>query len=83
MNRALSSRDFNQDTGAAKRAAKEGPVFIMDRGRPAYVLMTVEDYRRLSGTPKSLADALGMREGGDIEFEPPRFTDLPREVDFD
>ena len=83
MNRALSSRDFNQDTAAAKRAAKEGPVFITDRGRAAYVLMTVEDYQRLSGTPKSLAEALGMAEGGDIEFDPPRFRDLPREVDFD
>ena len=24
----MSSRDFNQDTSGAKRAAKEGPVFI-------------------------------------------------------
>jgi prevent-host-death family protein len=83
MNKALSSRDFNQDTAAAKRAAKDGPVFITDRGQPAYVLMTIEDYRRLSGPRKSLAEALGMAEGGDIEFEPPRFRDLPREVDFD
>ena len=28
----MSSRDFNQDTSGAKRAAKEGPVFITDRG---------------------------------------------------
>ena len=27
----LSSREFNQDTSRAKRAAKKGPVFITDR----------------------------------------------------
>ena len=45
----MSSRDFNQDTSGAKRAAKEGPVFITDRGVPAHVLLTIEDYRKLSG----------------------------------
>ncbi len=30
----LSSREFNQDTSKAKRAAKKGPVFITDRGHP-------------------------------------------------
>jgi PHD/YefM family antitoxin component YafN of YafNO toxin-antitoxin module len=43
----LSSRDFNQDTSRAKRAAKRGPVFITDRGRLSYVLLTVEEYQRL------------------------------------
>ena len=28
----LSSRQFNQDAGGAKKAAKKGPVFITDRG---------------------------------------------------
>src|SRR2546429_2100256 len=41
----LSSREFNQDTSRAKRAAKRGPVFITDRGRPSHVLLTVEEYR--------------------------------------
>lgn len=45
---SLSSREFNQDTGRAKRAAKNGPVFITDRGRPAHVLLTIEDYQRLT-----------------------------------
>ena len=41
----LSSREFNQDTSRAKRAAKRGPVFITDRGRPSHVLLTAEEYR--------------------------------------
>ena len=29
----MSSREFDQDTARAKKAAKRGPVFITDRGR--------------------------------------------------
>ena len=63
MTKAFTSRDFNQDTAGAKRAAKDGPVFITDRGQPAYVLMTFEAYSRLAGRLPSLADALGMKIG--------------------
>jgi len=68
----LSSREFNQDTSRAKRAAKRGPVFITDRGRPSHVLLTVEDYRRITGGQKSIAELLAMPEAARIEFEPPR-----------
>lgn len=30
----MTSREFNQDTSRAKRAAESGPVFITDRGPP-------------------------------------------------
>lgn len=68
----LSSREFNQDTGRAKRAAKRGPVFITDRGRPSHVLLTAEEYERITGGHKSIADLLAMPAAADIEFEPPR-----------
>lgn len=45
----ISSREFNQDSGKAKRAAADGPVFITDRGTPSHVLLTIEEYRRLAG----------------------------------
>jgi prevent-host-death family protein len=45
----ISSREFNQDSAGAKKAAKNGPVFITDRGRPAHVLLSIEDYLRLAG----------------------------------
>jgi prevent-host-death family protein len=59
----LSSREFNQDTGRAKKASLEGPVFITDRGRPAHVLLSIEAYRRLAGAGSSIADRLAL--GGD------------------
>lgn len=68
----LTSREFNQDTGRAKRAAKKGPVIITDRGKPVHVLLSIEEYRKLSKKKKSILDALAMPEAAEIEFEPPR-----------
>jgi prevent-host-death family protein len=67
----FTSREFNQDTSGAKKAAAQGPVFITDRGRPAHVLLTIEDYLRLTGGHMSLAEALAQ-PGADFEFNPPR-----------
>jgi prevent-host-death family protein len=66
----VSSREFNQDASGAKRAAQNGPVFITDRGRPAHVLLTIDEYRRLSASSGSIVDLLGMAGTADIEFEP-------------
>ena len=68
----LSSREFNQDASRAKKAAKDGPVFITDRGRLAHVLLTVEEYQRLSGASSSIIDMLAMPDVADIDFVAPR-----------
>jgi prevent-host-death family protein len=72
----MSSREFNQDLAKAKRAARQGPVTITDRGKPAFVLMRHQDYLRLSGQEKSLVDALrDDRPEADFDFEFPRLGD--------
>lgn len=68
----ISSREFNQDAGGAKKAAASGPVFITDRGRPAHVLLTFEAYQELIGGGPTLLEALAQSGGSDFEFEPPR-----------
>jgi hypothetical protein len=68
----LSSRTFNQDTGRAKKAAKQGPVFITDRGRASHVLLTIEDYQKLAGAQGNIVDLLAMPGAADIDFAPPR-----------
>jgi prevent-host-death family protein len=79
----LSSREFNQDTSYAKKAAKRGPVFITDRGRAAHVLLTIEEYQRMTGKTESIADSLAMPEAAGIEFEaPPLRGDFHRPADF-
>lgn len=73
----VTSREFNQDTSGAKRAAEEGPVFITDRGRPAHVLLTFEDYEALTGGP-SLLERLGEPAGvEDIELPLVRSRETP------
>jgi prevent-host-death family protein len=71
----MTSREFNQDAGRAKRAALDGPVFITDRGKPAHVLLTIEEYHKLSEPRRNLADMLACRKGEDIMFEPQKLPD--------
>ena len=78
----LSSREFNQNTSRAKRAAAKGPVFITDRGKPAHVLLSIEEYRRLTEEQDSLIDRLGLPPGiEDIELEIPAMRDRARLAD--
>ena len=70
MTTTMSAREFNRDVSLAKRRANEGPVTITDRGKPAYVLMTIEEYRRRSDCGKSLVERLSMDDDLDVEFGP-------------
>lgn len=78
----LSSRELNQDVTRAKKAAKHGPVFITDRGKPARVLLSIEEYQRLTRQRRNIADALAMPDVADVELEPPRVTIGTRPADF-
>ncbi len=78
----LSSREFNQDTSRAMKAATAGPVFITDRGKPAHVLISIEDYQRLTGQHRNIIEALSMPGLSDIEVEFPRLRELTRSADF-
>lgn len=74
----MTSREFNQDTSGAKRAAQAGPVFITDRGKPAHVLLSFDEYQRLAGREvegRNIVELLAMPEGQDIDFEIPRLPD--------
>jgi prevent-host-death family protein len=81
----LSSREFNQNASAAKKAAEKGPVFITDRGRPAHVLLSIAEYQKITDTGMTIAEALSMPEGVDIceEFDSliPRRREYPRAAD--
>ncbi len=77
----ISSRELNQDVSRAKKAAKSGPVFITDRGKPAHVLLSIEEYQRLTKQRRNIADSLAMPDVADIEFEPQRMTIDTRPAD--
>ena len=83
MTTQMSSRQFNQDTSGAKKAAENGPVYITDRGRPAHVLMTFDDYEELVG-PHRVLDLLAEPAGvADIEFVAPKNSDVARPAAFE
>ena len=77
----ISSREFNQDSSNAKKASKKGPVFITDRGKPAHVLMSIEEYQRITGSEQKIADLLAMPGIEDIELEIPPMRDLAKAAD--
>jgi prevent-host-death family protein len=77
----ISSREFNQDTSSAKKAARLGPVIITDRGKASHVLLSIEEYQELSGTNANIVDLLVMPEAADIEFETERAVIIHRPVD--
>ncbi|TBO28398.1 type II toxin-antitoxin system Phd/YefM family antitoxin [Aquabacterium lacunae] len=71
----LSSREFNQDASKARKAAQHGPVFITDRGRPAHVLLTIEQYHALTGVHTSIVDLLAQPDAA-FDFEAPKASSL-------
>lgn len=77
----LSSREFNQDTSRAKKASLKGPVIITDRGKPAHVLLSIDEYQRLTGSRRNIADLLAMPNATAIELEIPRRAERARPVD--
>ncbi len=70
----LSSRELNQDVTRAKKATKDGPVFITDRGKPSHVLLSFDEYQRLTRQRRNIADSLAMPGIADIEFDPPKIS---------
>jgi prevent-host-death family protein len=79
----VSSREFNQDTSGAKKAAAKGPVFITDRGRPAHVLLTIREYERMKKKQPTLAELLAMPDAEDIDFEIPSRHERVRDLDLE
>jgi hypothetical protein len=81
MTTTMTAREFNHDVSAAKRAASDGPVVITDRGVPSHVLLTIEQFERMTGADRrpSLVDAL--RADDDLEFDPGRVEIVARPVE--
>ena len=79
----ISSREFNQDTSGAKKAAERGPVYITDRGNPAHVLLTYTAYEELVGKHRvldRLAEPAGIE---DVELTIPKSAEDAAPARFD
>jgi prevent-host-death family protein len=76
MTATFTAREYNQDASRVKRAAKDGPVIITERGKPAHVLMTMATYERLRSRGKGKAPLVEFLEGLDLDG-----LDLTRDAD--
>jgi len=70
----VSSREFNQDVSRVKRTAANGPVIITDRGHPSHVLLSIEEYQKITDKKESIVELLAMPDLANIDFEPPRLS---------
>lgn len=81
----ISSREFNQNTGLAKRLTEDGIVIITDRGEAAHVLMTHQEYLNLTQNQGATLASLIAQEESNFDFEAPRLganTSIFTEIDF-
>ncbi|MEJ1088508.1 type II toxin-antitoxin system Phd/YefM family antitoxin [Microbacterium sp. Mu-80] len=74
----MSAREFNQSVAQAQRRAEDEPVLVTRHGAPAYVLLSIAEYERLSsaepgeGAPNAwdlLAPPAGAALDDDGEFD--------------
>ncbi|TNC82589.1 MAG: prevent-host-death protein [Oleiphilus sp.] len=78
----ITSREFNQETGRAKKEALSGPVFITDRGKPSHVLLSYEEYKAVTEKRATIGEMLSMDGVEDIEFSPSKVTDTAVAAEF-
>lgn len=78
----LSSREFQQNANQAQKAARSGPVFITNRGKPTQVLLSIEEYQKITGQRRSIVAALSMPGLSEFDADFPRSDERPRPADF-
>lgn len=71
----------NRLSSVVKKAADEGPQIISVRGKPAAIVLSMEDYQRLTKPKTRLTDFFKDSPLHDLELDLDRSKDLPREVE--
>lgn len=82
----LTSRQFHQDSARIKRAVKDGPVVITDRGKPSLVVLTYEAYEMMTHPEQpakfvSVLDALYDPASAHFDFQIPISEERPTDAD--
>lgn len=58
----LSSQELDKDIDRAKKASQKGPVLITEHSEATLVLLSIEEYKRLTRPHRTIADSLSMPE---------------------
>ena len=78
----ISSRKFNQSVNDAKKLSQTGPLLITEDGRPSHVLLTYENYQRVSGVKENVVDLLSFPGSEDIDLPIVTMKDFPVSANF-
>jgi PHD/YefM family antitoxin component YafN of YafNO toxin-antitoxin module len=73
----VSIEELRQVADEVGEAADNGPVYVTRPGKSPLVLLTANEYRKLSGTSPTILDLLAYPGAGQIEFDPPRMGTEP------
>ncbi len=78
-------REFSQSPSKITNlAADNGAVILTDRGKPEFILLTVEKFEALTNkkmeSTMKLSDMVAMQDVPDIDFEPERSSFKYRDV---
>jgi hypothetical protein len=69
----FTSEAFDHQVDDAMKLAQEGPVFITEDGYKTHVLLSIEEYRKISDKGLNIGDMLSNTAAAEIDFElPPR-----------
>jgi PHD/YefM family antitoxin component YafN of YafNO toxin-antitoxin module len=69
---SMSNEEFGLNPSRATEASACGPVFVTSGGAPAYVLLSIDDFRRLTHASTNIVELISADGADAIEFEPPR-----------
>jgi len=71
----------NRLSFVVKQAADEGPQIISVRGKPAAIVLSMEEYHRLTKPETRLTDFFKDSPLFELELDVERSKDFPREVE--
>lgn len=77
----ISSREFNQDIGYAKRKSVQDPVVITERGKPTHVLLSYDEYQKMLSTQLKITELLSCSD--EIDFKTVKTSLYLKPVNFD
>jgi hypothetical protein len=70
----VSIEELRRVADEVGEAPDNGPVYVTRPGKLPLVLLTVNEYRKLSGRQESIVDLPTKSEGHDLEFDSSRMT---------
>ncbi len=71
----------NRLSELVQKAGVEGPQTITVRGNPTAIVLSIEEYNRLTSPKTKLIEFFKTAPFGDLDIEFTRNADAPREID--